>query len=48
MLSEKGNDVTDKGAVAFAEMLQVNNSLKTLDLSFNKISDEGVIAIGKG
>jgi Ran GTPase-activating protein (RanGAP) involved in mRNA processing and transport len=48
ILNEKGNEITNRGAIALADALKANIALKNLDLSFNKIENEGVIAIGEG
>jgi hypothetical protein len=37
-----GNRIKDKGMCAFADMLEINDTLKCLDLSANEIGDAGV------
>jgi Ran GTPase-activating protein (RanGAP) involved in mRNA processing and transport len=36
----------DEGAQAFADMLDINDTLKCLDLSANHIGDKGAEALG--
>ena len=41
------NNISDQGAIAIAEGLKVNASMKILGLASNKIGDAGAIAIAK-
>ena len=41
------NDISDDGALAISECIKVNNTLQELNMSHNKVSDYGIINIGK-
>ena len=41
----RGNPIGDEGAAAFAQMLRVNDGLKTLSLSETSMGDNGARAI---
>jgi Leucine Rich repeat len=44
-LKMRGCNVDDRSSLALADMLKVNTSLEKLDLSYNRVGDEGCIAI---
>ena len=46
-LDISSNCIEYKGASAIAEALKVSNTLQELNISNNKISDDGVIAFSK-
>ncbi|AAY62181.1 leucine Rich repeat family protein [Rickettsia felis str. Pedreira] len=41
-LNLNNNEITDKGAIAIAEALKINNTLQSLKLMDNKIGNEGI------
>ena len=48
VLNENGNNIGDIGAISIADSLKENCTLKSLDLSRNKIKDKGAFALSEG
>ena len=48
ILNEKGNTIGNEGAIAIASALHINQTLQTLDISFNRIEVESAKAFANG
>jgi hypothetical protein len=46
-LNLEGNNIGDKGIIALCKMMTVNDSISFLNVSHNKISDDGGKAIAE-